>query len=440
MDQEAEVEVEAAVLPPSSPHTVPAKRKRASKASTVPSAMDGEDAAIQSKPKKKRAKTVKGSDVPATEAVDVPSLVEGQPDAAGIAADDKEAKVATTGPKIRIKRPKKPVEAETTADMMLDELASESPIPNVNGEQVGETRTRQLSRDSWGTPPPTEQEDSRNADVGDVPPPQTEQPFSSTPIPAATPFTLPPPPVVESAASRSKVPAPAADVSFSQLRKNIMRNLMFKDSKYPPATNFASPPSGSHGSTPPRAMAHAAERSSHLSPEVEYAQSSSRYTPARSQGDETERSYLGAGDSRAASEEPGHPRSASPMDTAENDIPQGSVLNYQDYRRTQWEAPDWTPPQSEIDPYDNPELLGQYKTSFQPEPPKKKQTKKKRAIRPVASLDAGELTGDGSMLGVNQEGAENGEGTAPAKKKKKSVKPLTVTTPTEDPNNGFGSW
>lgn len=128
------------------------------------------------------------------------------------------------------------------------------------------------------------------------------------------------------------------------------------------------------------------------------------------------------------------------MDTAENDIPQGSVLNYQDYRRTQWEAPDWTPPQSEIDPYDNPELLGQYKTSFQPEPPKKKQTKKKRAIRPVASLDAGELTGDGSMLGVNQEGAENGEGTAPAKKKKKSVKPLTVTTPTEDPNNGFGSW
>ena len=399
----------------------------------MPSVVEGEDAAAAAaaaapnKPKKKRAKTVKGSDVPATGGADADSLGKEQLDARTDVQDDTETSVVMAGPKtIRIKRPKRPVETVTTTDMILDELEDERQVPVGSSERAGKSRSRRMSHDSWGTPPPMGHEDADDVQAGHVPPPQSDRSLPSNPLTGSTPFTLPPPPVIASSSSKSE----REPGFYSQLRKNIMRNLVFKGDPKVPFANSGSPPVGS-----PRA----AERNSHLSPETDTARSSARYTPARSQGDETERSYLGGGDSRAASEEPGHPRSDSPMETGEHD---GARSNYQDIRRAQWDtAPDWTPPQSEVDPYDNPELQGQYKTAFRPEPPKKK-AKKKRAIRPAVSLDAGDATAEGSLVersGLEQEGppagTENGDGVAPVKKKKKSVKPLM----TDDPNN-IGTW
>jgi hypothetical protein len=99
-----------------------------------------------------------------------------------------------------------------------------------------------------------------------------------------------------------------------------------------------------------------------------------------------------------------------------------------------------TPGEYEGDPYDNPDLQGQYKTAFRPEPPKKKQVKKKRSIRPVPGVDGAEGSVDGSIMGMEHEGTpggtENGEaGAAPVKKRRRMAKP-----PGTEDANSVGTW
>jgi hypothetical protein len=430
MDQDEEVE--AFALPPSSPHAVPAKRKRHSKSSTLPTAVDGEEVALPSKPKNKRAKLAKGPHEPVADVKDVASVVDAFNDAGAGVEDDTESNVVTAGPTtIRIKLPKMPVEAATTTAMIMDELVEDPEAGDVAAEQVEIPRLRQLTDDSWDTPPPREEERKDIAGIGNVPPPQSDHNPPSNSLSGPSNVALPPPPSLPG--------------TFAQQRMNMLRILRFKGDPNVPFVNSGSPPI-SHSLTPPRAVAHApvrpeaADWTSLQTPETEHTRSNARFTPPRSQEDETERSYLGrGGNSRAPSEEPGHPRSDSPIDAGEHDPFPGHrtmfTTDHPNYR-------DGTPLEYEADPYDNPEIQGQYKTAFQPEPPKKKQVKKKRAIRPASSLDVGDGSVDGSVLdrsGMEHEGTpagtENGEAGASVKKKRRVVKP-----PTADDPNSIGTW
>jgi hypothetical protein len=439
---EQEEEVEASILPPSSPHAVPAKRKRNSKSSTLPTAVDGGEAVIPSKPKKKRAKLAKGSDEPAANVADIASLVDGSTGAGSGVGNDAVSNVVMAGPTtIRIKLPKRPDEAASTTDMILDELEDDGDRRAGTMEQAGVPRLRESTDDSWGTPPPALNRDDQmtdDAEGGNVPPPQSDRSFPSNAIPGSSNIALPPPPALHG--------------TFAQQRMNMLRNLRFKGDPNTPFVNSGSPPI-SHSSTPPRTTAppmahphvraHAAEWQAHQSPESEHARTNARYTPGRSQGDEAE-FYLGAGNSRAPSEEPGHPhpRSDSPLPHhAEHDLHRGPgssfMTNYPDYPIPVGSG---TPGEYEGDPYDNPDLQGQYKTAFRPEPPKKKQVKKKRSIRPVPGVDGAEGSVDGSIMGMEHEGTpggtENGEaGAAPVKKRRRMAKP-----PGTEDANSVGTW
>ena len=364
------------------------------------------------------------------------------------------------------------------------------------GQEDGPARSEPQEATSTSDRHDVDHEDEEMT-TGLIPLPQPDRPklsnlLSTTPLPS---MTLPPPPTLptgpskhpkdpsSSTSSSSTHPNPNPNAattspasSFAQMRKNIMRNLMFKGDPKVPFANTNSPPIGSRAGTPDKGSTGAREGKRGRSRDVDKVRVG--LGSGRNKG-EVELRGRGSETGEAAEEDEERARSGSPMDVGADEVGEPGIgvegdpnvdsplrhtlQRQQDQRRSLsgWEEgrvisttgyTDWTPTPSETDPL---ELIadrgvpdppaGQYQQTLRPEPPRKRGQGKKKLLAQAQAQELAAKVGQEGSVGVGSMTPERGgvevEGLladgvdgVPVKKKRRMQKPA------EEGVSGTGTW
>ena len=357
----------------------------------------------------------------------------------------------------------------------------------INKGSVVEDDARDENGDARSEPHEVQSEHDDDGDnddeedmTGRVPLPQPDRSKFSDLL-STTP--LPPPPTLPSGSSTKQTKEPTSThsastltspASFAQMRKNIMRNLMFKGDPKVPFANSNLPPVASRAGTPDKVSSTGVSGGHHASGQGRRRGGSMDVERVRADSARSKGERMGS-DTVSVREDHERDRSGSPMDIGADDDGEpgigvegerhlGSSLRrnqHQAHSLSGWEEgrivpsaayADWTPTQSEADPLELTDQgvpeppAGQYQQTLRPEPPRKRGQGKKKLLAQAQELalkagqeGAGSVEGVGSMTpergGMEHEGTP-GEGPdgVPVKKKRRMQKPA------EEGASGTGTW